>query len=183
MATNSRHHSSFQSYSEVTIRNTVLAEILAGYPDLGFELEEDSCAFWEESCSCRYTTVPHSLEEIPSAICRGCGEEVNEETVQQFQSACEEREEEILDAYEFVEWSFSDCGWDGDRKEPLPQYSYDDDTMQSFREDISIWGEMDSDEVSEDELQAYAAESASDYQTHFIYEDGKSSYGHTYERM
>ena len=183
MATDTRYHSSFQSYSEITIRNAVLAEILAGYPDLGFELEEDSCAFWEESCACRYTAVPHSLEEIPDAICRGCGDEVDDQTIRQFQITCESREEEILDAYEFVDWHFSDCGWEGDRKEPMGAHSYDEDTMQSFREDFSLWNDMDSDEVEEDALREYAAECSSDYQTHFTYEDGKSSYGHTYERM
>ena len=74
MAAGTKFHSSFQSYSSVSIRNAVLAEILKNYPELEFVIHDDSCTFSEESSSCRYTRVPQSLEEIIDAICDGCGD-------------------------------------------------------------------------------------------------------------
>ncbi|MGI6014147.1 MAG: hypothetical protein ACOX7K_07685 [Oscillospiraceae bacterium] len=176
-----KFHSSFQSYSSIRIRNAVLAEILTEYPAFEFEIYDDVCTFSEESSACRYAVVPRSLEEITEAICNGCGD-VDDDVLQRFREDCETREEELLDAYELVDWHFSDCGWDGDRKEPLPTYRYDEDTLASFRGDVSALDDVDYDEVDENRLRDYIAECSSDYQTHFVYEDGKLSYDHIYER-
>lgn len=182
MSINTAFHSSFQSYSSVLIRNAVLAEILERYPAFSFTVSDDSCMFSEESGSCKYAVVPQCLEEVVDAICDGCGE-VDDAEIVQFREDCAAREEELLDAYEFVDWHFSDCGWDGDRKEALPVYTYEEDALECFRRDLSMSDDVDYDEVDENRLRDYIAECSSDYQTHFVYEDGRTSYGHTYARL
>lgn len=122
------------------------------------------------------------LEEIIEAICEGCGD-VEDDKIEQFRSECNAKEEELLDAYERVAWHFSDCGWDGDRKKPFPTYDYEENTLLSFLGDISRLDDVDCDEVDENRLRDYIAECSNDYQTHFVYEDGKVSYGHTYEQI
>lgn len=198
-------NSSSSSFVAISIDNPVFAKIMQKYAEYFSEegwmnifVDEDSVEINIEE---GYATIPSEKDDIVDAIIEtldyqdiecddGEGNyeydetnEDNDENLVKMIKEIREHEDEILEATEYIEFSCSDVGWQGDSESRYYQDNYDEETLKNIYETIAQSKGKSVDEVTDEDFGEYVSDKVSTETDTFEYnkETGEVTTYHSFE--
>ena len=194
-------NSSSSSFVAITINNPLFARIMEKYEECFEEgwmnvfVDEDNVEIQIEE---GYASIPSEKDEIVNSLIEvldyqevefddGEGnyeyDEDSDENLVKMIKEIREHEDEILEATEYIEFSCSDIGWQGDSESRYYQDNYDEKTLKSIYETIAQAKTKSVDEVTDEDFGEYVSDKVSTETDTFEYnkETGKVTTYHSFE--
>ena len=194
-------NSSSSSFVAITINNPLFARIMEKYEECFEEgwmnvfVDEDNVEIQIEE---GYASVPSEKDEIVNSLIEvldyqevefddGEGnyeyDEDSDENLVKMIKEIREHEDEILEATEYIEFSCSDIGWQGDSESRYYQDNYDEKTLKSIYETIAQAKTKSVDEVTDEDFGEYVSDKVSTETDTFEYnkKTGKVNTYHSFE--
>ena len=194
-------NSSSSSFVAITINNPIFARIMEKYEECFEEgwmnvfVDEDNVEIQIEE---GYASIPSEKDEIVNSLIEvldyqevefddGEGnyeyDEDSDENLVKMIKEIREHEDEILEATEYIEFSCSDIGWQGDSESRYYQDNYDEKTLKSIYETIAQAKTKSVDEVTDEDFGEYVSDKVSTETDTFEYnkETGKVTTYHSFE--
>ena len=194
-------NSSSSSFVAITINNPIFARIMEKYEECFEEgwmnvfVDEDNVEIQIEE---GYASVPSEKDEIVNSLIEvldyqevefddGEGnyeyDEDSDENLVKMIKEIREHEDEIIEATEYIEFSCSDVGWQGDSESRYYQDNYDEETLKNIYGTIAQSKGKSVDEVTDEDFGEYVSDKVSTETDTFEYnkETGKVTTYHSFE--
>ena len=186
-------NSSSSSFVSVSIDNPKLAEIVQKYTHI---FEDDYCINLTtngENISLEveegFSYTPNGLDDLLTAFLNALGIEVyDEDEIECYgDPALEDLAREVLanhdsikEATTFVDFSVSECGWQGDSDARYDKGNYDEETLNDILAEIAAEKQCDVEDLTEEDFNYYVSDKVSTDETTYYYnkETGEENHSH-----
>jgi hypothetical protein len=187
-------NSSSSSFVTVEIDNPLFAQLCQQCQELMecdyFQLDIEggtTCINFDEG----YASVPNSLNDLVDCLIEMltcwneyCDEDYEDEapeegTIHHLAYILKEREQEIIDATESVEFSCGDIGWQGDSEARYYQDNYSEDELAMYLEDCAEENGCEPKDVTEQMWNEFVSDKTSIQDETFTYDKSKGTAEHT----
>lgn len=188
-------NSSSSSFVSVSIDNPMLASILQKYQEY---FEDDCCIqlnITGEAIAIEieegYADVPSTLDDVLVSLLNALGVEIyDDDEISAYGGAELENlarevladKENITAATTCVEFTQSDCGWQGDSDSRYYKENYDEETLQDIMEEIAAQKGCKPEDVTDEDFNYYVSDKMSTSEDTYYYnkETGEETTSHSF---